>query len=161
MYIPKEIETLYSYSESAKWYMIWESHSWVSEDTRHGIYIRKDTNSNHWYFEVVQQRPEGAANTLWENVDKQDIAVPFGEWFTFDVFFKYHETDGEFYVAITREGKPRQVVAHFKGRTKFDQKLHDQMVFKLYHHRDYLDKLGETSHYYDDFEIWSDYPPGY
>jgi hypothetical protein len=172
MFIPDNIPSTYTYGDWSRWYMIWESHSWpeetVGEKTRYGVYIKKDTNSDHWYFRAIQQRPEGCSDpgqgpceAYWENTDNQNIAVPFGKWFTFEVFFKYHESDGEFYVAITEDGKPRQVVAHYEGQTKFDQKLHDQMVFKMYHHRDYLDKLGETSQYYDDFEIWSDYPPGY
>jgi len=175
MYIPEEISTLFSYSEWARWYMIWESHTWESENTRHGVYIRKDTNSNHWYFRVLQESPEGChgnpsnCDYYWENngawaptYNGQNVAVPFGQWFTFEVFFKYHELNGEFYVAVTRENNPRQIVAHFIGQTQYGTKLRDQMVFKFYHDSEYINRLPNGTHqYYDDFEIWSDYPPGY
>jgi hypothetical protein len=53
-------------------------------------------------------------------------------WFTFEIFFRYHETNGEFYASIKRDGRPKQTIADFKGQTKFGTKLHDQMMFKLY-----------------------------
>jgi len=39
-------------------------------------------------------------------------------------------------------------------------------VFKLYHDTDILNRmqnlgLDGTTQYYDDFEIWSNFPPGY
>ncbi len=173
IYIPEKIKNLYSYSESAAWFMIWESHAWEpelfagGENTRYAIQLEKKQNRNFWNFRVVKQRPEGINN--WYNCNVAEycqVAVPFGEWFTMEIFFKYDETDGVFYVAIKRDGYPRQIVANFTGQTKHDQKLHDQMMFKLYHDPDYLVRLATqgdagTDLYYDDFEIWSGYPPGY
>jgi hypothetical protein len=166
MFIPAEIETLYSFSEWSRWYMIWESHAWAGDQTRHGVYIKKESNSNHWYFQVVQESPEGYQNVLFENTANQDVAVPFGEWFTFDVFFKHHDTNGEFYVAITTDDRGHQQVANYRGKTKNGNKLHDQMMFKLYHDTDILNRMQNlgfdgTTQYYDDFEIWSNFPPWY
>jgi hypothetical protein len=130
MFIPSEVGSMYSTSETAAWFMIWESHAWpenvvdgvrYGENTRHGIYIDKASGEDSWHFQVVQERPEGYSNLRWENVDRQDVAVPFGEWFTLEVFFKYHQTDGEFFVAIATEEKGRQVVAHYEGQTKYDR----------------------------------------
>lgn len=176
IYIPSNITTVPSYSSRAPWYMIWESHTWNSspfpgaEQTRHGIYLQKDQNSDLWYFNVIQERPEGChyydgpgpnCTTYWDNSEHQNIAVPFDQWFTLDVFFRYNETNGRFYVAITKEGSQRQLIADFQGKTKYEQKLHDQMIIKLYHDASYTSKLGTTRQYYDDLEIWSDFPPGY
>jgi hypothetical protein len=166
MYIPAETETLFSFGQWSRWYMIWESHAWADDQTRHGVYIKKDSNSNHWYFQVVQENPEGYQNVKWENTANQHVAVPFGQWFTFDVFFKYHDTDGAFYVAITTDGQGRQVVADYRGKTKYGNKMFNQTVFKLYHHTDILNRMQNlgfdgTTQYYDDFEIWSNFPPGY
>jgi hypothetical protein len=156
MFIPIEIKN----TKLNRWFMLWESHVWEKENTRHGIYMRKNSGNDEWHFRVVQQRPEG--NTIWENKSGQNVNVPFGQWFTLDVFFKYHETNGEFYVAVTREGKQREVTAHLKGRTKYDTKIRNNIPFKHYHHEEYIQKIpGGTHMYYDDFEIWSDYPPGY
>ena len=162
MLIPDRISTLYSYDEKSRWYMIWESHTWEFENTRHGIYIGKAANSNEWHFLVVQRYPGSTGTILYENEIYQDVVVPMGEWFTFDIFFKYHETNGEFYASIKRDGQPKQTIAAFKGQTKFGTKLHDQMMFKLYHDGDYIDRksalgLDGIHQYYDDFEIWSDY----
>lgn len=165
--IPDDMTKVYSYGEWAGWYMIWESHAWDSEDMRHGIYIRKAKDSDLWYFRMVQQAVGSSGKPiLWENSAQQDIAVPFGEWFTLDVYFKYHESDGEFYASIKTQNEPRKLLGHLKGKTKFGTKLRDQMVLKMYHDGDYIDKLKAigldgTHQYYDDFEIWSDYPPGY
>jgi hypothetical protein len=173
MYIPGDITTVPSYSSWSSWYMIWESHTWPQfsggEKTRFGIYLQKNPNSSLWYFRVVQTRPEGCddyekpvtCDVYWDNKSHQNIPVPFDQWFTFEVFFKYSETDGEWYVAITKDGEQRQEIAHFLGRTKYDDKLHDQMIMKMYHSSAYLNAIGETNQYYDDLEIWGDYPPGY
>jgi hypothetical protein len=160
--IPERIKTLYSTSERAGWYMIWESHVWDFEPTRHGIYLFKLADSDHWGFRVVQQSSIND-EYLYENVPYYDVEVPIGQWFTMEIFFKYDETDGEFYAAIQRDGQAKQTIADFKGQTKFGTKLHDQMMFKLYHDADYINRTSELGldgihQYYDDFEIWSDYP---
>lgn len=163
MLIPNLISTFYTYDERSAWYMIWESHTWEFENTRHGIYIGKLANSNDWNFLVVQRYPGSEGEILYENEEYQDVIVPMGEWFTFEIFFKYHETDGEFYASIKRDGRPKQTIADFKGRTKYGTKLHDQMMFKLYHDADYIKRTSALGfdgihQYYDDFEIWSGYP---
>jgi hypothetical protein len=163
--IPERITTLYSTEERAGWYMIWESHAWDFEPTRHGIYLFKLEDSDHWGFRIVQQSSI-TSEYLYENEDYYDVEVPIDEWFTMEIFFKYDEIDGEFYVAIQRDGQPRQTIANYTGQTKYGTKLHDQMMFKLYHHSDYLNRttalgLDGIHQYYDDFEIWSDYPPDY
>ncbi len=174
MYIPSNITTVPSFSSWSPWYMIWESHTWPEfsggETARHGIFLQKNPNSSVWYFKARQTSPdncdtfEGSTSSCvvyWDNKEHQNIPVPFDQWFTMEIFFKYSETDGEWYVAITKEGQPRQEIAHLEGRTKYGAKLHDQTVFKMYHSSEYTNVLGETSQYYDDFEIWNDYPPGY
>jgi len=164
--IPERIDTLYSTEERAGWYMIWESHAWDFEPTRHGIYLVKLAGSDRWGFRVVQQSSINS-EYLYENTQYYyDVDVPIGEWFTMDIFFKYHESDGQFYAAIQRYGGERQVIANLTGQTKYGTKLHDQMMFKLYHHSDYLNRsqalgLDGIHQYYDNFEIWSDYPPNY
>jgi len=176
MYIPTETGNAYALNETSLFYMIWESHAWEpesfsgGENTRYAVYIDKYAGENFWHFRVVKQRPEGMSTctTCWLNcsVNSQwcDVnhKVPIGKWFTFEVFFKYDTTDGEFYVAYQEDGKPRQIVGHFIGQTKYDQKVHDQTLLKLYHDQDFLSRLpGGTNQYYDNLEIWSDYPPGY
>lgn len=171
MYIPTEEEDAYDLDEANLYHMIWESHVWDpldfadGENTRYGVYIDKFANEAWFHFRVVKQRPEGT--TLWYNLTADptwcDVnhAVPFGEWFTFDVFLKYHETNGEFYVAYQRDGEERKTVGHFLGQTKHDKKIHSAS-WKLYQDDDILTRLPGGSHqYFDDFEVWSDYPPGY
>ena len=160
MFIPKALKNAVSSNEKAPWYMIWESHAWRGEPVRHGIYLQKPKNGI-WSFNVRQQfvKDEGKPISWQKN---QPVEVPFGEWFTLDIFFKYHETQGEFYASITRQGKSRQKLGHYKGPTKFGYKLVDQQPFKLYHDSKWLKKIPSGIHqYYDDFEIWSDFPPGY
>ena len=163
MLIPDRIATLYSYDEKSRWYMIWESHSWEFEKTRHGIYIGKAAYSDEWHFLCLQRYPGSRGEILYENENYQDVIVPIGEWFTFEIFYKYDKINGEFYASVKRDEQPKQTIADFKGRTKYGTKLHDQMIFKLYHDGDYIDRtsalgLDGIHQYYDDFEIWSDYP---
>jgi hypothetical protein len=157
--VPPDIKNAVG-SGSSPWYMIWESHHGPPDSGRHTIHLKKESNTG-WYFWVRQRYPD-PRTLVWENTGYWDVAVPFGEWFTLDVFFKYHETDGEFFVAITREGQARQTVANFVGQTQFGSKLHNQVVFKMYHDAKWFNMLPSGTHqYYDDFEIWSDFPPGY
>jgi hypothetical protein len=161
MYIPGDITKVVPYSTNSPWYMIWESHAWDLDHTRHGLYITKKSNSNLWYFRAVQELPEGTL--VWESDTR--VEVPFDRWFTLESYFKYHETEGEFYISIT-DGTARKQVVRFKVKTKNGSKMHDQMLFKSYHNSSYLSSLKQigidgTRVYYDDFEIWSDYPPSY
>jgi hypothetical protein len=161
VYIPGDIASVVPFNTAAPWYMIWESHNWVVDLTRHGIYLTKKKDSDLWYFEAQQQLPEGT--NVWKS--KTTVGIPFDRWFTLEVYFKYHETEGEFYVAIV-DGDQRNEVVRYQGRTQNGAKLHDQMIFKSYHHISYLTELNKkgidgTRLYYDDFEIWSDYPPEY
>lgn len=171
MYIPTETDEAFDLDEANLFYMIWESHVWEpesfedGENTRYGVYIDKFANEAWWHFRVVKQRPEGTvlwynltANAEWCDVNH---AVPFGEWFTFDVYLKYAEVGGEFYVAYQRDGEERKTVGHFIGQTKYDKKIHSA-AWKMYQDDDFLTRLPDGPHqYFDDFEVWSDYPPGY
>ncbi|MHA1267890.1 MAG: hypothetical protein ACTSRS_21860 [Candidatus Helarchaeota archaeon] len=57
MLIPDRIATLYPYDEKSRWYMVWESHTWEFENTRHGIYIGKAADSDDWHFLCIQRYP--------------------------------------------------------------------------------------------------------
>ncbi len=58
-------------------------------------------------------------------------------------------------------GRPRQTIVDFKGATKKGTKLHDQMIFKMYHSTDWLTLPPDGTHtYFDDLEIWSDFSSG-
>ncbi|MBW2529478.1 MAG: hypothetical protein JRI23_35200, partial [Deltaproteobacteria bacterium] len=169
MLLPVELESSYAFAERAQWYMIWESHAWDDDPGRHGIYVCKRADSSQWYFHVVQQNPEGVTTT-WENTTSQwydpvlpdsDFGVPFGQWMTVEIFFKYHPTDGAFFVAVTPSGGSRRVMADFHGQTQFGNKVFNQTMFKMYHHGAFIDRMGATHQYYDDFEVWTDFPPGY
>ena len=46
-----------------------------------------------------------------------------GEWFTFDIFFKYNKTNEEFYATTNRDGQQKQTIADYEGQTKFGAKI--------------------------------------
>ena len=158
IFIPKDIKNAVAKKNSAPWYGIWESHSF-GKDPRHAITLKK--KKGKWTFNVKQQFEQDPGKPIsWQKTSS--VEVPFGEWFTLDVFFKYHKSQGEFYAAITRDGKPKQELGHYKGRTKFGSKIKDQQPLKLYHDKEWFKKIpGGTHQYYDDFEIWSYFPKGY
>jgi len=59
-----------------------------------------------------------------------------------------------------------RVVTDYRGQTRYDNKVFNQTVFKFYHQAEILERVWAldqdgTVQYYDDFEIWSDFPPGY
>ncbi len=169
MFIPLEIKAAIPLDQESPWFGIFESHSWISDETRHVIRISKNRNGPWYFFARQEQAPADKKVRqsmkivpTYQNTEYQNVEVPFGEWFTLDIFFKYHESQGRFFAAITREGRPRQTIADFKGATRKGTKLHDQMIFKMYHSADWLTLLpGGTHVYYDNLEIWSDFPAGY
>ncbi len=171
IYIPGDIASVIAFEERAPFYMIWEAHSWQFDEFRHAVNLAKMNNSDAWVFRLQQQNEytkEYTFDTFLKNEPgvKSNVAVPFDHWFTLEIFFKYHETDGEFYAAIVDDDGNRQIIGRIQGQTQFGEKMRDQMIFKMYHGNTYTERLlargGDGTHqYYDNFEIWSDYPPNY
>jgi hypothetical protein len=162
MYIPSALQNSYSFSQRCEWYMIWESHAWTDEPNRHAIWIEKRSNSDVWYMRMSQERPEGTA--VWESTERMydtsspsvpdyNFRINFDEWFTWEVFFKYREdTSGRFWSRIT-DSEGTRVIGDYNGRTRHGTALFDIEPFKMYHHADFINSIGQTNQYYDNWEI--------
>jgi hypothetical protein len=162
-YYDTAIRDCVPFNTASPWFSVYEHHAWIFDQGRFTIHPYKAASSSDWVFFVrVAWRADDYSP--WQYLHTiYNGTVPFGRWFTMEVFFRYHETDGEFMVAIVDNGE-REIVARIQDQTKFGEKLNNATLFKHYHHGYYIEQLaasGGVKTYYDNLEFWSDYPPGY
>jgi len=92
--------------------------------------------------------------------------VPLGKWFLVEAYMKKDAIAGRVYFAVngkvvldTDQTKPQG----FTGRTQHADnplELRFWSPMKNYHHMDW-NKQGPVSQWYDDFELWTDFPPNH
>ncbi len=100
---------------------------------------------------------------------QSEVAVPIGRWFTMEFYFREGDRQtGRFYLAITPEGQPRQVVYDV---TNFTHNTSDPAPggltgynpMKLYTSRELIAHVtaqGKTLQvYWDDFKLWKNKQP--
>jgi hypothetical protein len=155
LFLPTALRDAYPQGVQTKWFMLFEIHASKSGDEpRYAVRIERKKNQSFWTWEIVEEYPE--QNETWENSGWKQVPVPFGEWFWFDVYFKYHATNGVFHVTIQRSGQTRQTVALYQGKTKYGKAFTNVHWIKCYHHSEYLQKVagGAVETFIDDVEIW-------
>ena len=105
---------------------------------------------------------------VWK-ADNTQVKVPIGKWFTMEYYFKEGDSrHGRFYLAITPEGEPRQVVFDVAGWTHNTKDpspdgLTDYNPMKLYTSKElvaHVKAQGKTLQiYWDDFKLWRNRRP--
>lgn len=128
-----------------------------------GIVRLKGEEEFSW--KIRGEQPQPCRIEEWSYVD-QNVRVPLGEWFLVEAFMKKHATNGRIYFAInnqiildTDKTKPEG----FTGRTQHADHPLDLGFWspmKNYHSMQW-NKKGPISQWYDDFELWSDFPFNY
>lgn len=116
-----------------------------------------------WY--VTGERPQPCRKSEWTYLNP-NAEVPLGKWFLVEAYLKKHATDGRVYFAIdgqvildTKTTRP----AGFTGRTQHAEHplpLDFWSPLKNYHGMPW-NAHGPVSQWYDDFELWSGFPPGH
>jgi len=170
--------------EATPWYMImeWkEPDSGISESAeecrklgerpggsnnyRINVNIRREANTSKFRWYITGEHPQPCRKTEWTYA-APEAAVPLGRWFLVEAYMKQHATTGRVYFAVdgqvvldtditTPEG--------FTGRTEHGTNplpLRFWSPMKNYHSMEW-NQAGPVSQWYDDFELWSGFPPGH
>jgi len=128
-----------------------------------GIEKPKGSALYYWVVRAEQVRPWRRAE--WKHLSNEH-PVRFGEWMLVEAYFKKHRSKGRVFLAVDGEAildtlyhRPKG----FSGRTEHrtnPQPLKSWAVMKNYHDMRW-NESGAVSQWYDNFELWSSFPPGY
>jgi hypothetical protein len=128
-----------------------------------GIHRQKDAPEFQWY--LTGEHPQPCRKTEWTYASP-DVPVPLGRWFLVEAYMRKHAEQGRVYFAVngrvvldTRVTTPEG----FTGRTEHADNplpLRFWSPMKNYHGMEW-NREGPISQWYDDFELWSDFPPGH
>lgn len=176
MYLDEEsVGRLQLYPNRVSWFTImewWEARSSASGGDVAGRsrvtwgLFKEDGANSPLYWSIQHELRQSGRGVTWRE-DNNDVAVPIGEWFLLEVFFKLgDENNGRLWSAITLEGGERQVLWDVNDRTQHPedpQRLRGWQFLKLYTSGSVLDFIREggtpATAYYDDYEFWDDFPP--
>jgi hypothetical protein len=184
MKLQNNLEELVPKGKASPWYMImeWkEPNSGIrrsagecrkiqqgaggSNNYRININIRREQDAPTFRWHITGQHPQPCRKTEWVYT-APEATVPLGGWFLVEAYMKQHATDGRIYFAVdgrvildTDITRPRG----FTGRTQHATNplpLKFWSPMKNYHSMDW-NRAGPVSQWYDDFELWSGFPPGH
>ena len=132
---------------------------------RINIGIRREAGATRFRWVVNGEHPQPCRKKEW-SYDDSEVGVPFGDWFLVEAYMKKHATQGRVYFAVneqvvldTTQTRP----AGFVGRT---QHADNPLELKFWsplknYHGMVWNQQGPISQWYDDFELWTDFPPGH
>lgn len=136
-----------------------------SNNYRININIRREKDAPQFRWHITGEHPQPCRKTEWAYTNP-DAEVPLGKWFLLEAYMKKDAVDGRVYFAVdgrvvldTNQTRPRG----FTGRTQHADnplELRFWSPMKNYHHMDW-NKHGPVSQWYDDFELWTSFPPSY
>ena len=132
---------------------------------RINIGLQRKPGATAFEWVVRGERPQPCRVEEWRH-ENATVKVPLGEWFLVEAYLKKHARDGRVYFAVngqvvldTAATKPRG----FTGRTEHPDNplpLRFWSPMKNYHGMEW-NAQGPVSQWYDDFELWSSFPPGH
>ena len=132
---------------------------------RINVGLERKPASREFQWVIRGERPQPCRVEEWRHGNSQ-VRVPLGEWFLVEAYLKKDSREGRVYFAVdhqvildTDEVKP----AGFTGRTEHpDHPLPLRFLspMKNYHGMEW-NRQGPVSQWYDDFELWSGFPPGH
>ena len=126
-----------------------------------GLRWEEDTSKLRWY--ITGEHPQPCRRTEWTYLNPE-VEVPLGKWFLVEAYMKKDAIDGRVYFAVDGEvvlDTNRVRPKGFTGRTQHADnplELGFWSPMKNYHHMDW-NKQGAVSQWYDDFELWTGFPP--
>lgn len=129
---------------------------------RINIGIVRNAGEKEFSWVIRGEQPQPCRIEEWKFMTDK-VKVPLGEWFLVEAFMKKHTSDGRVYFSVngqvildTDKARP----AGFTGRTQHSQEpmnLRFWSPMKNYHGMEW-NKQGPVSQWYDDIELWSDFP---
>jgi len=136
-----------------------------SNNYRINVGIHRDAGADTFRWVLIGQHPQPCRKTEW-SYTHPTVDVPLGRWFLVEGYMKKHATRGRVYFAVdgevvldTDEVQP----PGFVGRTQHadnPMELRFWSPLKNYHGMDW-NRKGPISQWVDDFELWTDFPPGH
>jgi hypothetical protein len=136
-----------------------------SNNYRINIGLQREVHATQFRWVVMGEHPQPCRKTEWKYVSP-DVQVPLGRWFLVEAYMQKHATAGRVYFAVngqvvldTRVTTP----LGFTGRTEHADNplpLKFWSPLKNYHSMSW-NQMGPVSQWYDDFELWSSFPPGH
>jgi len=176
MYLNPDIRFLETYSSSITWFVL--SEIWAEDGIQSGIFpdgdqagsarwgftLRKEPGSGQslfWRIKAEYMQPEKIAyNSIW-TYENKTVPVPFGKWFTLDIYLKRgDDAHGKYKITMTIDGQQPVILFDVNGSTIYpghpELKITNWQNFKLYLDDKYLDYMRENnkkiSVYYNDFK---------
>ncbi|WP_139249662.1 hypothetical protein [Mariniphaga anaerophila] len=185
MKLPDDLDKRIPFEKESSWYVIMEwkepnSGNRLSKEEcrdccnasqggtnnyRININLRKDKNSDKLHWDIRAEHPQPCRVEEWTYASK-NVKVSLGEWFLVEAYMKKDVIDGRLYFAVDGEVVLDTDIVRpvgFEGRTVHPDNplpLHFWSPLKNYHNMEWNAK-GEIIHLYDDFEMWSSFPPGH
>ena len=174
VYLPEDWNVVKRYPHPIHWCTI--SEFW------NDVYWSPPNNPKGFRITLGIGKPAAAASDLNFSLDAQgpgmkrvwiahndQVKVPIGRWFTLEYYFKEGDSQsGRFYVAVTPDAQPRQVVYDVLGWTRNTTNpnpdgITDWNPMKLYTSKDlvaFVKSQGKTLQiYWDEFELWKNRQP--
>lgn len=172
-FLTEDFNALKAYPQKITWCTLsefWNNEWWVSGEPygfRVTLGIGKQPGAGSDLHFILNAEDAGFKE-VW-NGDNPNSKVPIGKWFTMDYYFKEgNKETGRFWMAITPDGEPAQVVfdvRNFTHNTKdpAPNGLTGYNPMKLYTSKDivaFAKAQGKTLQiYWDDFKLWKNKKP--
>lgn len=175
VFLTDDFQALKTYPRPIGWCTLaefWNNEWWVKTE-KHGFRVtlgigKASAAPGELHF--LLNAENGGQKEVWKaNPASSNVAVPIGRWFKMEFYFKEgNGQTGRFYLAITPEGQPRQVVYDV---TNFTHNTTDPAPngltgfnpMKLYTSRELVGHVkaqGKTLQvYWDDFKLWKNKRP--
>lgn len=169
VFLTEDFNVLKTYPGKFGWLTIsefWNNEWWVKDEpygfrTTLGIEKPKEGESD-LYFKLDAEN--AGQKQVWNAGDQPKVKVPIGKWFTMEYYVKEgNKETGRFYMTITPDGEPKQVVFDV---TNFTHNTYDPAPNgftgwspqKLYTSKElvgFVKSKGKTLQiYWDDFKLW-------
>jgi hypothetical protein len=136
-----------------------------SNNYRINIGIQRAAGATNFRWIIHGQHPQPCRKTEWSYTNPE-IDVPLGQWFLVEGYMKQHALQGRVYFAVNGKvvlDSNRTRPSGFTGRTQHADnplELRFWSPLKNYHSMDW-NRDGPVSQWYDEFELWTDFPPGH
>ncbi len=170
VFLTTDFNALRTYPGKIKWLTIsefWNNEWWIDKayGFRTTLGIGKPTDGESDLYFILNAENAGQIE-VWNANYQPKVKVPIGQWFTMEYYLKEGDKNtGRFYMAITPDGRKKQVVFDV---TNFTHNTTDPAPNgftgwspqKLYTSKEvvaYVKSKGKTLQiYWDDFKLWRD-----
>jgi len=136
-----------------------------SNNYRININIRRGQDALRFRWYITGEHPQPCRKTEWMYLASESD-VPLGRWFLVEAYMKQHATEGRVYFAVDGRVILDTDIIRPRGSTGRTQHATNPLPLKFwspmknYHSMDW-NRSGPVSQWYDDFELWSGFPPGH